>query len=64
MRYELRSVCAGTFHTNLHPRNTTTTTAQLSVVTRVGQKIDAFELWCWRRLLRVPWTARRTNSPS
>ena len=25
------------------------------------QKIDAFELWCWRRLLRVPWTARRTN---
>ena len=35
---------------------------------RVGQwrklsakKIDAFELWCWRRLLRVPWTARRSN---
>ena len=25
------------------------------------QKIDAFELWCWRRLLRVPWTARRYN---
>ena len=25
------------------------------------QKIDAFELWCWRRLLRVPWTARRPN---
>ena len=25
------------------------------------RKIDAFELWCWRRLLRVPWTARRTN---
>ena len=25
------------------------------------QKIDAFELWCWRRLLRVPWTARRSN---
>ena len=24
-------------------------------------KIDAFELWCWRRLLRVPWTARRSN---
>ena len=24
-----------------------------------GQKMDAFELWCWRRLLRVPWTARR-----
>ena len=25
------------------------------------QRIDAFELWCWRRLLRVPWTARITN---
>ena len=25
------------------------------------QKIDAFELWCWKRLLRVPWTARRSN---
>ena len=27
------------------------------------QRIDAFELWCWRRLLRVPWTARRSTSP-
>jgi len=26
-----------------------------------GQRIDAFELWCWRRLLRVPWIARRSN---
>ena len=26
-----------------------------------GQRIDAFELWCWRRLLRVPWTARTFN---
>ena len=26
-----------------------------------GQRIDAFLLWCWRRLLRVPWTARRSN---
>src|SRR5574337_1801923 len=25
-----------------------------------GRRIDAFELWCWRRLLRVPWTARRS----
>ena len=25
------------------------------------QRIDAFELWCWRRLFRVPWTARRSN---
>ena len=27
------------------------------------QRIDAFELWCWRRLLRVPWTERRSNKP-
>ena len=27
------------------------------------QRIDAFELWCWRRLLRVPWTAGRSNQP-
>ena len=26
------------------------------------RRIDAFELWCWRRLLRVPWTARRSNT--
>ena len=26
-----------------------------------GRRIEAFELWCWRRLLRVPWTARRSN---
>ena len=25
------------------------------------QRVDAFEIWCWRRLLRVPWTARRSN---
>ena len=29
-----------------------------------GRRIDAFELWCWRRLLRVPWTARRSNQPN
>ena len=27
------------------------------------RRIDAFELWCWRRLLRVPWIARRSNQP-
>ena len=27
------------------------------------QRIDAFELWCWRRLLKAPWTARRSNQP-
>ena len=26
-----------------------------------GQRIDAFKLWCWRRLLRVPWTARKSS---
>ena len=26
-----------------------------------SQRIDVFELWCWRRLLRVPWTARKSN---
>ena len=31
------------------------------VKTAERQKIDAFELWCWRRLLKVPWTARRSN---
>ena len=30
-------------------------------VSAVPHQIDAFELWCWRRLLRVPWTARRSN---
>ena len=32
-----------------------------TIKTAEHRKIDAFELWCWRRLLRVPWTARRSN---
>ena len=28
------------------------------------RKIDAFDMWCWRRLLRVPWSARRSNQPT
>ena len=32
-----------------------------SVKKAEDRRIDAFELWCWRRLLRVPWTARRSN---
>ena len=32
-----------------------------TVKTAECQRIDAFELWCWKRLLRVPWTARRSN---
>ena len=30
-------------------------------IKKTESRIDAFELWCWRRLLRVPWTARRSN---
>ena len=33
-----------------------------TIKTTEWQRIDAFELWCWRRLLRVPWTARRSTS--
>ncbi|XDA86068.1 hypothetical protein R6Z07F_015823 [Ovis aries] len=33
----------------------------ISTVLAECRRIDAFELWCWRRLLRVPWTARRSN---
>ena len=32
-----------------------------TIKTAERQRIDAFELWCWRRLLRVPWTARKPN---
>ena len=32
-----------------------------TIKTAECQRIDAFQLWCWRRLLRVPWTARRSN---
>ena len=34
---------------------------KLIVIIKTLYKVDAFELWCWRRLLRVPWTARRPN---
>ena len=33
----------------------------ISITKAECQRIDAFELWCWRKLLRVPWTARRSN---
>ena len=33
----------------------------LTVKKAESRRIDAFEMWCWRRLLRVPWTARRSN---
>ena len=35
--------------------------SELDIKKAEHQRIDAFELWCWRRLLRVPWTARRSN---
>ena len=35
--------------------------ASLTIKKAECQRIDAFELWCWRRLLKVPWTARRSN---
>ena len=34
---------------------------ELTIKKAECQRIDAFELWCWRRLLRIPWTARRSN---
>ena len=34
-----------------------------TIKTAECRRIDVFELWCWRRLLRVPWTARRSNQP-
>ena len=35
--------------------------SKITVKTAEYRRIDAFELWCWRRLLRIPWTARRSN---
>ena len=34
---------------------------KIPIYVKKKKRIDAFELWCWRRLLRVPWTARRSN---
>ena len=36
---------------------------RLTIIVNKRVRIDAFELWCWRRLLRVPWNARRSNEP-
>ena len=40
-----------------------TSSEQLKMVLFLCIQMHAFELWCWRRLLRVPWTARRSNQP-
>ena len=47
-------------HTDLYALVTLICMWGLSCAIRHQVKIDAFELWCWRRLLRVPWTARRS----
>ena len=47
--------CTGTCSSSLYPSSFSMCAAGAST------KIDAFELWCWRRLLRVPWTTRRSN---
>ena len=36
---------------------------ELDIKKAEHQRVDAFELWCWRRFLRVPWNARRSNQP-
>ena len=43
------------------PHNIHSTAESWTVKKAERRRIDAFELWCWRRLLRVPWTARRSN---
>ena len=44
-----------------HQENMQRHSAAVNKIINQRQRIDAFELWCWRRLLRVPWTARRSN---
>ena len=67
-------VCVYLFHSN-HPNRCEVVLICISLISDVvmygceswtvkkaeRRRIDAFELWCWRRLLRVPWTARRSN---
>ena len=45
------------------PDRETVLVTQIVYLPWISQRTDAFELWCWRRLLRVPWTARRSNQP-
>ena len=48
-------------HFNIIPGNSMHRCESWTVKKAESRRIDAFELWCWRRLLRVPWTARRSN---
>ena len=47
--------------TKQNKKNKKKTSESWTVKKAEGRRIDAFELWCWRRLLRIPWTARRSN---
>ena len=49
------------FHLNVGEFREANVRVGLYIKKAEHQRIDAFELWCWRRLLRVPWTARRSN---
>ena len=49
------------FHLNLGEFREANVRVGLYIKKAEHQRIDAFELWCWRRLFRVPWTARRSN---
>ena len=49
------------FNRQKDEQNMVTHTKEYYLVYTEHSRIDAFELWCWRRLLRVPWTARRSN---
>ena len=51
-----------TLSTTVHPVDTSGCESW-TVKKAEHERIDAFELWCWRKLLRVPWTARRFNQP-
>ena len=57
-----RSLPGSTIHWICQARVLEWSAIAFSVIKKAGcQRIDAFKSWCWRRLLRVPWTARRSN---
>ena len=51
----------GAWQTTVHGLTELDMTKRTYIKKAECRRIDAFELWCWRRLLRVPWTARRSN---
>ena len=62
-RFLLQIFSLGTLKTkqNKTKKNKKKTSESWTVKKAEGRRIDAFELWCWRRRLRIPWTARRSN---